>query len=309
LAWIAGAAITVKLSIGGLAITLLPIALLCWWLRERPNLGEAVLMIDQLALITALAVVPWMASNLVTSGCPLYPSKWGALPVDWTTKLDAVGWIQGPMQVDVLDLWRSPGWFLGRLTSLGWAEREVLDSLMVAVVALIVGIPLRLWRWWRGTASRLPLIILLPTLASFVFCFLNAPMPRYQGAMIWIFAVQLVLLGVGDGVLGARWWERAATVMLVVAATSLPFFRGTEVWSPVKQFEFVSRTPVEEVRLASGLVVNVPKAISTCWDASLPCTPEPHPGLRLRREGDLSSGFTIDLALGNGKAPAPGGSQ
>lgn len=58
--------------------------------------------------------------------------------------------------------------------------------------------------------------------------------------------------------------------------------------------------PVPKVGMAtfvtrSGLEVLVPSADFYCWNAPLPCTPEPLPGLRLRREGDLSSGFVMDV--------------
>ncbi|MBI3783669.1 MAG: hypothetical protein HY270_09720 [Deltaproteobacteria bacterium] len=303
IAWIGAAAITVKLSIGGLAIAIVPVAFLCWWWRERQGLPAAGSMLVQLALIVAFGVVPWIGSNLITSGCPLYPSKWGALPVDWTTKLDAVGWIQRPMMLDVRELFRDPTWFRGALISLGWSDSAVLDSLAVGIFALVVGVPLRLWRWWRGKSAGLSPVILVPTLVSFVFCFLNAPMPRYQGTTIWVLPVQLVLLGMGETIRGGRWWLRAGAVAFVVWATAMPFWRGKEVWSEVKQFEIVGRTPVEEVRLASGLVVTVPKGTPTCLDASLPCTPEPHPGLRLRRADDLASGFTIDLSVADETPP------
>ncbi|HVM97104.1 MAG TPA: hypothetical protein VMT89_12000, partial [Candidatus Acidoferrales bacterium] len=205
---------------------------------------------------------------------------------------------------DIGDLFRAPEWFRGRLISLSWGEPEVIDCLKVGAIALILGVPLRLWRWWRGVLPRVSVAILLPTLVSFVFVFLTAPMPRYQGATIWILAAQLVLLGVGESVLRGRWLPRTALVGLIAAATGLPFARGAPLWSAANSFELVGRTSVEEVRLASGLVVTVPKGTPTCWDASLPCTPEPHPGLRLRRDGDLASGFTIDLALGDTQSGA-----
>ncbi len=44
-----------------------------------------------------------------------------------------------------------------------------------------------------------------------------------------------------------------------------------------------------------GLAVNVPVEGELCWDAPLPCASPPIlVGLRLRREGDLGSGFRVD---------------
>jgi hypothetical protein len=293
----ASAAFTVKLSIAGLSLALVPVAVLLWYRREQPSPPAAVRLLGRLLLLGALVVVPWIVSNLIVSGCPLYPSKWLALPVDWTTKLDAVGWIQRPMEIHLRDLWHDPGWFHRRLITLGWSERSVLDALWVSAAALGCFVPLRLWRWWRRRPSGPTTLLLLPTVVSFGFCFLQAPMPRYQGATLWIFAAQLIVLGIGLTVLRGRWPARAAAVLLILAATLLPFFRGTDIFSPLTQFEIAGRVPVDEVRLPSGLVVNVPRGSDACWDAPLPCTPEPHPGLRLRRKGDLASGFAIDLAV------------
>jgi hypothetical protein len=57
---------------------------------------------------------------------------------------------------------------------------------------------------------------------------------------------------------------------------------------------------VEPVRLPSGLEVLVPQqGTYACWDAALPCTPYPNPGLQLRRPPDLAGGFVVDpLAAG-----------
>jgi hypothetical protein len=60
--------------------------------------------------------------------------------------------------------------------------------------------------------------------------------------------------------------------------------------------------PVVPFVTASGLVVNVPARTydpppgmpNACWRAPIPCTPNPAPNLRLRRPGDLASGFAVD---------------
>jgi len=46
-----------------------------------------------------------------------------------------------------------------------------------------------------------------------------------------------------------------------------------------------------------GLALYVPKTGTKCWDSPLPSTPYPRPDLRLRRPGDLASGFVIDPSL------------
>ena len=45
---------------------------------------------------------------------------------------------------------------------------------------------------------------------------------------------------------------------------------------------------------ASGLVVHVPRVGDQTWNAPLPSAPYERPGLRLRRAGELGSGFVLD---------------
>jgi hypothetical protein len=76
--------------------------------------------------------------------------------------------------------------------------------------------------------------------------------------------------------------------------------RTEPVLVELSDFEPVSRPQVALRQLASGLAVQVPVNSDVCSDAPLPCTPEPHPGLRLRRPGDLGGGFAIDVESGAG---------
>ena len=62
-------------------------------------------------------------------------------------------------------------------------------------------------------------------------------------------------------------------------------------------FEPMPRPGLVEMRLETGLVVQFPGQSQCCWDGPLPCTPDPSPGLRLRRDGDLGSGFVLDPAV------------
>jgi hypothetical protein len=67
-------------------------------------------------------------------------------------------------------------------------------------------------------------------------------------------------------------------------------------------FHPVSRhTEVDTFITTSGLALNVPVRVpkaaglpNACWDAPIPCTPNPAPNLRLREPGTLNQGFKID---------------
>ena len=57
----------------------------------------------------------------------------------------------------------------------------------------------------------------------------------------------------------------------------------------------VNEVPLEKRMTSSGLLVYTPKFGDQCWDAPLPCTPYFKESLRLRRPGDMASGFTVNL--------------
>jgi hypothetical protein len=142
-----------------------------------------------------------------------------------------------------------------------------------------------------------PALVLLPPLVSFVFCFVNTPMPRYQGATIWILAAEGLVLAGTTLIRTHGRLAGALTLAVVAAGSALPFVRGAPAWLPIDTFETVSPYKVEPRRLASGLVVNVPDQTQLCWYAPLPCTPEPDPRLALREPGNLARGFVIDRSI------------
>jgi hypothetical protein len=142
----------------------------------------------------------------------------------------------------------------------------------------------------RRPRPRGPASVVVPPLASFVFCLVTAPRPRFVGAVLWVLAAEAVLLALGtDAGAASRRLVLAGALVLAL----LPFLDGRPVFRRLSGFEPQPQPRVEEVRLESGLVVRVPTVADSCWDAPPPCAPHPDPRLRLRRAGDLESGFLI----------------
>ena len=106
---------------------------------------------------------------------------------------------------------RSAAELASRLSSLGWAEPEVVLALRLAAVAAALCVIVRLLRWRPPAPLRLSALVLLPTAASFLFCLGTTPMPRYFGATLWLLPAQLLLAGAGD-LVSARRWARGALV-------------------------------------------------------------------------------------------------
>jgi hypothetical protein len=77
-------------------------------------------------------------------------------------------------------------------------------------------------------------------------------------------------------------------------------FLSTIVWANANDQPIGINTAPKVPELApfttrSGLRLSVPTAgVGQCIDAPLPCTPNPANNLRLRKPGDISSGFAVD---------------
>ena len=251
----------------------------------------------------ALGCVPWVLRNVLLSGCPFYPSPLGALPVDWRVQADAAAWITTLMVGG--PVWTGLGnvrWAVSRLRSLGWLSWDVLVPTAIAIATIPVGlvaISIRLLRRVAEMRVR-PLLVLLPALASFAFVGAAAPMPRYAGATFWLLAMQAVMLVIGPAAFEAGRLRRVVAGVAVLIPTGVLLLREPALLSGLTDFQASPPPVVSEVRLPSGLVVAVPR-YGQCWDAPLPCARSRDPGLRLRRVGELGSGFVIDRSA----SPSP----
>jgi hypothetical protein len=162
----------------------------------------------------------------------------------------------------------------------------------VGLAVFVIAKPLT---WRRGRKSAVSIAMLVVPVVAFFFSFANTPMPRYQGANLWIFAIDLLVLAFAladDGSSGRV--RRAAVVAIALLGAALPLCRSGDPWLPFQDFEIASAPRVHDERLASGMVVGMPEN-QVCWWAPLPCSPEQHPGLRLRDPRNLGAGFAIDL--------------
>ena len=289
---LAAVGITIKLSIAGLAVATAGIAYLWWMWRERPGLASWGWGTAAAAAMGLAVIAPWMTLNAISSGYPLYPAFVFPLPVDWIAKVDATKWIQKPMELAPLStIFTQPAWWHQRLLSLGWMEPDAVRPLTAIAGAAVLACLARPLAWWRGRAAAVPMLVLLAPVCGFFFAFLNTPMPRYQGATLWIAAMLLVVVALAPFLASRA--LRIAIAAAVVAACFAPLGVEHEEMLALRDFEPSGRPVVHPMQLASGLVVNVPEN-QTCWDAELPCTSEPHPGLRLREPGNLAAGFAIN---------------
>jgi hypothetical protein len=210
------------------------------------------------------------------------------------------------MQFPARALLQTPGWAYNRLVMMGWGDPEVALPVVLLGIASCIALFAGIVRWWRGRRGAVTPLILIPPVLSVPFVLLNAPMPRFQGATLWVLPIEMFLVGFSGALAGMPGWVRAGLVVLAVAGTALPLCRSESPFLPLDDFQPVSKSSVAPQELASGFTVYMPLTSHNCFDGPLPCTPEPHPGLRLRRPPDLVGGFVIDDGVEGPPRPATG---
>ncbi len=293
---------TIKISFAGMAGALLVVAPLAWWWRFRPRLRELGRMIAWATVIAMVALVPWLAANVLMSGSPFFPSGVGTFDVPWRVHRDVQTWIESDKYMGTVDvLWRQPSWVWERLMNLGWNAPEVMLPLWIAAAALLLAPLLALARRLRRVPRDDvgPFWIVLPPLASLLFAVRLTPMPRYAGATMWVLAIGAAFVACGG------WLRRSTIGRVAVAGATIAMSvwlasTAPTLWPGHTTF-ITAPAPATDVQtLPSGLAVNVPRGQASCYAAPLPCAPKPDTRLKLRHPGDLAGGFEIDLSL-----PAP----
>lgn len=210
--------------------------------------------------------------------------------------------------------WVRPWLFSLPITS---PNEVVIPMLLAGAAWLVIA-----WRRLRRGAAAGPIgeaaWILAPAVIGIGLWFVLKPVPRFAYGMTWALAAASVPTAL-------RVWmpsggRRAVAAVLAIAGLlSVPavLYRaavnkaayGMAPWDgipfcgPGDDHGF-GRRPTQENLIVKttrwGLRVSAPASGSLCWDAPLPCSgyEGPSPDLRLRREGDLGSGFMVDEGPG-----------
>jgi hypothetical protein len=297
--------ITVKLSF--LVIGIMTLLVFMWFNRPLEHRR----MFAILGLYMALGLIPWLGRGIVLSGYFLYPVPWLSLPVEWRMPRAVVAY-----EIDWIRAWARGGfapeelggiqdWLIPWLTSLTsrWQLFEVvLPLLMIALLTV----------FWLATKRRTTYpLFFLPSIVSIAYWFTIAPDSRFAGISFWA-------LGAGSiaFILHSLPWQTRRTVLglstltLVSTLFVVQAFAGKEAFvravlrgegvraasrevQPAKWADDVPQVPLRTFLTDSGLVLYVPEKGDQMWDAPLPSTPYPNKRLRLRRPGDIRSGFAL----------------
>ena len=261
-----------------------------------------------------------MVRSVVLSGYPLFPSRALAAPVDWRTSeehADAEYALAehsskaSTMLNEVVagrDRW---GW-LPRWSKINLRDPfDFLVPTLIALGALLFAIVRRKQIPVEAPPKERPILMLIPLGIAIVAWFLLAPEGRYAIGFFWGLAALAVaeLYRTGQ----ARLSDRRVAVLLGAAATAvitlvtvpllhIPFESpgsigktliksSVKLWDSRGWYEPLQPPPLTPFKTASGLVVGVPS--DRCWNAPVPCTPNPSETLELREPGNVRAGFRV----------------
>lgn len=289
---------------------------------------RARVLVWSLAAVTVIGLA-WAARGVVLSGYALFPSPALSLPVDWRAPAEHA---RAEFDFVVHSALATADWnyayVSGRATSLRtwfphWAHGVLYDWYDIVVPCMLVGLAsLVLIASYRKSsdAERAALgwgwLFLAPPVAALAAWATVAPMPHYGAPFFWTLAAVLgsqafrlkqrsaaltkrafvagCLLGITPCLVEPVWlsWPSPSAQGVLAAVVEA----NLKLPDPGHWFQVGEPAPELSVYTTrTGLVLNVPLGYyARCWDAPLPCTPNPAPNLRQRVPGHIEKGFAVD---------------
>lgn len=303
---IAATAITIKLSNLMFVSTIAAVLLIRFWkdwIGAVRNLWKKVI---KLAVFPAGILLLWFIRGFVSSGCPLFPSTFGCMPLDWAMPVTAVqrvgewvfSWarLPGMQPEEVLNSW---DWLIPWFDVV-FKENKVSSSYPVFVF-LLLSVVILLYQVFKKKKQPMPekwlLLIPVPVIASLLFWFFTAPDLRFAQSLFFLLPLSplVYLYHLADSTrAGIRWGVPILLFLLVnagigwhVSNYSKQMLKiSTSGYAPVKQVELI------EKKIDTGVIIWLPAKGDQCWDAPIPCTPNVNSSLSLRGR-TLRQGFWI----------------
>ena len=310
-------AVCIKLSAGVFAILTMPIAIFLWWKnRLQQKTGLMKTLVWSSVVIVAFAVV-WIARGIVMSGYPFFPEAMAGFPVEWRAPVEHADAEYALMSFTE----REFSWTIGR----NWLRHVILGNPYAVFIPFCIAVSVLFalfLRRVRGCEVRKARDIiwwlLAPVVVAIGTWLSSVPSTRYIAAVFWTLACVCVCecqrevwphLGISA--------KRLAIIGFIVLGISPPLFEpafgamrdGESAVLAILNYNFLKPEPnlwfhpiagqavITPFTTRSGLVLNVPKNPQVpqgCWDAPIPCTPNPALNLRLRQPGQVGKGFKLD---------------
>ena len=264
-----------------------------WFYRAWNQRSLAIKTFVKAIMMTGFLLVPWAMRGIILSGYPVFPSSFAAMPVPWRVPENLTKW-----HVEQIQTWayRSHDitgwqWFGPWLRDL---ERDIVLPVIITVLAAAV----LLWlmskrRQPRPGTSLMGWLLSLSALMGIAIWFLTAPGRRFGYFLFWILASSFLAM-LFHRYAPVENKKLRSIVLIVCLVFSVVNIKKFFILPPPDGGLYATPKVVAKIfTTESGLDLYVPVEGVGCWDMKLPCTPYPRKNLRLRREGDIQSGFIL----------------
>jgi hypothetical protein len=293
-------AIMVKISSLGLVGPISLLALI--WYIKRGN-AEAVRGRNLVGIgaLSFLGLWGWVWRSVLASGYLIYPISWLPVPVSWRVPSEKVAeearwivsWARAPGEhwADVLgnSRWLLP-WIEHHVARWFDVSFPVALAVLMLVVALLRRVLTSPSKTVKGNFAFAAVFVSI--LANIAYWFLTAPGSRFSIGLFWF----LFAFSFSSALYCDQRWSRGIIARIALCITLglyMPVIHRMSFFYGPEQRRITPTVELNEFITDSGLLLFVPAKGYSCWESPLPCTPYPDSALRLRRSGDLSSGFEI----------------
>ena len=256
--------------------------------------------------------IAWFLNGVIISGYPFYPSTLCHVNLSWSLPVESVvdleNWVYswarqpGTHWKNVLGNWN---WLYPWMNNIIQNHYfDVVIPLYTFVTIVLIDVLLLTPILWfkKRKIFFIEWVIIFPLLSGLLFWFFTAPDPRFANAVFMLLPVSatLVLLFKIKEIANRQTAIYAAGIFFTVECFCLSFYVhenkwvvsnvSLDGWQKDDQPQIVEKITKHGLRVYTTLL-NEKK--DQCFDAPLPCTPYFNENLRLRRAGDLASGFII----------------
>ena len=259
------------------------------------------------SIVFTLLIAPMLASGVVTSGCPLFPSPWLCFDLPWSPTQEAAkniakgaygltNWVTSPPSGIPPWLWSLWGWFSVS------SKRQLMAVLLLCSIAPAVYITKKIVinRFYEQ------LWVILIALSGIIFITLQSPFFRFAVPYLVLLPALGIAVYVQNNFEGTfykivdrlnaqfavkKLFQRRSllclsliAVIVTSSASSAPFSRLL-LPPPIQKIPFVKKR-VNDIAYFS------PTKDESCWATQLPCTIDVPPNVKLRHalEG-IAGGF------------------
>lgn len=296
--------ITIKLSSFIYSFTIFIANLSFLWIKSKNQtiLNQSIYQIIKILFVFTFIIVIWIIRGIILSGYIAYPSAWGGVSVPWRIPQESVinmlnwtfSWARTPQSYHWKEVLSNWNWITP------WILRNSRNPfiLIFPTTLIFITLPYLIIRRRINFKKDSSWIILIPLILSISYWFFTAPSPRFGSTFLWVLAIFCISKIIYDTNNPKR---RIISFILIVAFSS-SFFNISLLQLRHIKFLFKEKillnlppsVPLKIYTTHHGLKIYVPEIGDQCWDAPLPASIYPHPDLRLRKEGDLRSGFVLD---------------